>query len=392
MFAAAGVAPLLGSVAKGALPPLQPAPAAKGMVPRRILGKTGVSVPCMALGCTQKKPAEMQRCLEFGINHFDTAASYAGAEAGIGDFLKKNNVPRDKVFISTKPSDINTPVPIIAEIEKSLDKSLLDLGTDHIDLFCGIHACPKSDRITDELRTFAEAQKKKGKIRFFGFSNHANMVDNLTKAATLPWIDAVLVQYNYRLANNPKLSEAIDVCVKANIGLIAIKSQGFGAKTMSDAELAITNVFTKKGYDLPQAKIKFLLEDKRFTSTSVGMKGVEQVDSCVAAALNKTSLGPEGKVALEQHAQATCSSYCAGCPNICGAALPSDLPMMSDVMRFLMYSESYDEHDRAWRLFNKLPQTAREGMLTADYRLAETLCPQRIPIAGMVAEALQRFS
>ena len=116
------------------------------------------------------------------------------------------------------------------------------------------------------------------------------------------------------------------------------------------------------------------------------------MDSCVAAALNKASLGTAAKVALQEHAEATCSSYCAGCPNICGAALPSDLPMMSDVMRFLMYSESYDEHDRAWRLFNTLPQTAREGMLTADYRLAETLCPQRIPIAGMVAEALQRFS
>ena len=274
MFAAAGVAPLLGSVAKGALPPLQPAPAANGMVPRRILGKTGVSVPCMALGCTQKKPAEMLRCLEFGINHFDTAASYAGAEAAIGETLKKNNIPRDKVFISTKPADINTPTPIISKVQASLDKSLMDLGTDHIDLFCGIHACPNSDRITDELHAFAEENKKKGKIRFFGFSNHANMVANLTKAATLPWIDAVLVQYNYRLANNPKLSEAIDACVKANIGLIAIKTQGFGAKNMSDAETLITNVFTQKGYDLPQAKIKFVLEDKRFASCSVGMKGV----------------------------------------------------------------------------------------------------------------------
>ena len=67
--------------------------------------------------------------------------------------------------------------------------------------------------------------------------------------------------------------------------------------------------------------------------------------------------------------------------------------MMSDVMRFLMYSHSnYGEHDRARDLFHKLPHTAKEGMLAADYTHAESLCPQRIPIAGMVAEAFHRFA
>ena len=31
-------------------------------------------------------------------------------------------------------------------------------------------------------------------------------------------------------------------------------------------------------------------------------------------------------------------------------------------------------------------------MLAADYTHAESLCPQRIPIAGMVAEAFHRFA
>ena len=395
MLAAGGMMPLLASAANGASALLSstPSPAGQGKVPRRILGKTGVSVPCMAVGCTSNMPASMERALHWGFNHFDTAASYAGAEAGIGKFLKEKGIPRDQIFISTKPADIHTPLPVIEDIEKSLDNSLMLLGTDYIDLFCGVHACPKSDRLTDELGAFGEAQKKKGKIRFFGFSNHAGMVDNLTKAATLPWVDALLVQYSYRLANNPKLSEAIDACVAAKIGLISIKTQGFGAKTMSEPEKAITDVFTSQGYDEAQAKIKFVMEDKRFTSASIGMKTPEIVDSCASVALNKAALTPDAKTALETHARETCSTYCAGCPNICGAALPAGLPMMSDVMRYLMYSHSYyGEHDRARELFHKLPQTAKEGMLAADYSHAESLCPQRIPIAGMVAEAFHRFA
>ena len=410
MLAATGLAaPLLGSMAKGTqtpdsnwpfsapkpgVPSTSPqtgTPVGKGMVPRRKLGKTGVELPCMALGCTMKKPAEMERCLQFGINHFDTAASYAGAEAAIGDYLKQNKIPRDKVFISTKPKDINTPLPIISDIEASLDNSLKTLGVDYIDLFCGIHANPGPDRLTDELGAFGEEQKKKGKIKYFGFSNHAGMADNLAKAAKLPWVDAILLQYSYRLAGNTKLNAAIDECVKAGIGLISIKTQGFGAKTMSDAEKKLTDAFTGKGFNEAQAKIKFVLEDKRFTSCAIGMKGVDVVDSCAAAALDKITLDATDKVALETHARESCSGYCAGCPNICGAALPAGLPMMSDVMRFLMYSESYGEHDYASELFNKFSDETMAKMRAADYRHAETLCPQRIPIAGMVAEAFHRF-
>jgi hypothetical protein len=252
MIAAAGMIPFLGSVARAAgglaaAPDAgAPLPPVSGKVPRRILGKTGLSLPVVCMGGGFNKPFERARGYEWGINHFDTAASYNGGEVGIRKFMQDYKIPRDKITITTKPADINTPLPVIADIEKSLDKSLTDLGTDYVDIFCGVHACPRPDRITDELRTFAEEQKKKGKIRFFGFSNHVNMPDNLMTASTLPWIDVVILQYNYRLAGNTKLSAAIDACVKANVGMIAIKTQGFGTKPMTEAETKLTEAFTGK--------------------------------------------------------------------------------------------------------------------------------------------------
>jgi hypothetical protein len=44
------------------------------------------------------------------------------------------------------------------------------------------------------------------------------------------------------------------------------------------------------------------------------------------------------------------------------------LPMLSDVMRCLMYSHSYDERHRARAIFAQLSADARSKLMAADYR------------------------
>ncbi len=389
LMAAAGLCPLLAPVAKAAdvLTPVS------GQVPRRKLGKTGVMIPCLAVGAPQTAEV-MDRALHYGFTHWDTAASYSGCEPAIGRYFAQNKGARANVFLSAKPADITTPFPVVADVQKSLEQSLKEMKTDYIDMYFGVHAMRKPEQLTDELRQFAETAKKKGQIRFFGFSNHANMAENLPAAAKLDWIDACFVAYNYRYKAkpNPKLEAAIDACHQAGIGLIAIKTQGFGSKSLSAEEKVLTDHFTTKGYEEAQAKIKLVLEDKRFTSASVGMKTVEIVDSCAGAALDKSKLTQQDRQVLEQFAQTTCDSYCAGCANVCGAALPVGLPMISDIMRYRMYHENYGEPERARALFAQIPGDVRQQLLTTDFRQAEALCPQRIPIGELVTDACQKLA
>ena len=52
-------------------------------------------------------------------------------------------------------------------------------------------------------KPWAENAKKKGLIKYFGFSTHSNMARNLFEASKLGWVDAILTTYNFRLTERP---------------------------------------------------------------------------------------------------------------------------------------------------------------------------------------------
>jgi hypothetical protein len=121
------------------------------------------------------------------------------------------------------------------------------------------------------------------------------------------------------------------------------------------------------------------------------MENVTLLRSNVAAVLDKTNLTKEDRLVLNSYAQAVCSGYCAGCGNICDRALP-DTPCVSDIMRCLMYYNSYSDRDGARELFAQIPAGIRGRLPAADYSLAEARCPQRLPIAELVAEAVRKLA
>lgn len=98
----------------------------------------GNKIPALGLGTVPPKdPSELKAqvitAVKAGYRHIDTAWYY-GTEKYIGEALKElfdeGVVKREDLFITTKfwPSLYNNP-------EKSLDKSLSDLGLDYVDLF-----------------------------------------------------------------------------------------------------------------------------------------------------------------------------------------------------------------------------------------------------------------
>ena len=111
----------------------------------------------------------------------------------------------------------------------------------------------------------------------------------------------------------------------------------------------------------------------------------------VAAVLDKTELTRADIEVFKEYAKATCSGYCAGCAYICDSGLP-DAPYISDIMRYLMYYNSYGRHDEARELFAQIPANIRDKLLNMDYSLAEARCPQHLPISELVAEAVNKLA
>ena len=146
--------------------------------------------------------------------------------------------------------------------------------------------------------------------------------------------------------------------------------------------------FIGRGFTQEQACLKAVWEDQRITTICSQMANLTILSSNVAAALDKPSLTVADKAALEQHARATCSSYCAGCTSLCEAALAGRAPV-GDVMRSLMYYHGYSDRDLASSVFAGLPEATRQRLGAMDYSAAEQACPHRLPIGALMKEAAE---
>lgn len=70
--------------------------------------------------------AALERALDAGYRHFDTAQSY-GTEAEVGESLATSGLPRGSVFVTTKIAEDNYgPGRLIPSLEKSLQELKLD--------------------------------------------------------------------------------------------------------------------------------------------------------------------------------------------------------------------------------------------------------------------------
>ena len=357
-------------------------------VPKRVLGKTGVEVPVLTLGFSSaEQPIVLKKALQWGVNCWDTSLVSAGgnSELGIGQFITKNREVRKDLFIVTKESGSKTP----ADVEKCLKTSLERINTSHIDLYFGVYMMSDPAQLTDELKVWVKSAKERKLIRYFGFSTHSNMAKCLTAAAKCGWVDAIMTSYNFRLMQDAEMQIAVEACYKAGVGLIAMKTQGHKIETPEDKKLS--EHFLQRGFTEGQAKIKAVLEDKRISCACVSMGNVAVLTTNVAAVLDKTTLTQADMQVFKEYALETCSGYCAGCENICRSALPAGA-CISDVMRYLMYYNSYGERDTARQLFAQIPEDARNKLLTIDYSLAQSRCPQHLPIGKLVAEAVSKLA
>ena len=370
--------------------PVEPNTSAKAketypQVPTRPFGRANISVPILSFGAMfdiVENQILLYKTLQWGVNYWDTAYGYAGgnSETGIGQFLAKNSERRKDIFIVTKASGANNATSRTERLKASLAR----MNTNYIDLYYGVHALSDSAELTGELKQWAADAKAKGLIRYFGFSTHKNMADCLLAASKLDWIDAIMTSYNYRLMKNTNLSAAVDACHKAGIALIAMKTQGLSAE--SEDEKTLEQHFISRGFTQGQAKIKAVLQDGRICSACVTMKSVATITSNVAAVLDKTELSRSDLDFMDSYAKRTCSGYCAGCANLCAAAVPQ-MPYISDVLRSLMYYRKYGDAGLAKELFAEVAGRVNGPISGFDYRLAEKVCPNRIGISSLMKEA-----
>jgi predicted aldo/keto reductase-like oxidoreductase len=359
------------------------------MVPKRPFGETGVDVSILSLGGVLKPSDQLifRQAFKMGVTYWDAADSYGRGknEKAIGKYFAKFPDDRRKVFLVTK-AGASDPQKLTDKLNSSLQR----MNTSYVDLYFIHYVNDVENELTDEVKAWAEKAKAEGKIRFFGFSTHKNMENCMLAGAKLGWIDGIMMSYNYRLMVKDKMKRAVDACVKAGIGLTAMKTQAAftanfysSAGSEADQELKLTENFIKKGYTAEQAILKVVWENPNIASICSAMSNMTILQANVAAAVNKQNLSAGDKQRLRQFAQKTAPGYCAGCANICEHAVDFDIPV-SDILRYSMYCHGYGDRDKALTLFKALPADIKANIVKADYSKAEKYCPQKLKIGKVL--------
>lgn len=199
------------------------------------------SVPPVGLGCMnlshaygvppspEQGKAVLQRALDLGITHFDSAALYGFGrnEELVGPFLKSH---RDKVVLVSKcgmrgEDGVRTIDSRPEKLRTDIESSLTRLETDVIDLYY-LHrfdkgnAVPIEDSVGEMSRMVEE-----GKIRAIGLSE--------TSASTIRKGNAVhpiaAVQSEYSLWSRNVEIGVLDVCRELDIAFVAFSplARGF---------------------------------------------------------------------------------------------------------------------------------------------------------------------
>jgi aryl-alcohol dehydrogenase-like predicted oxidoreductase len=203
----------------------------KGL-PTRILGKTGVSVPLIAIGggsrfCTIKDPEKSTELLHYALDHgfyyWDTAHDYAYenviSEERYGMALENR---RDEVFLSTKVQKRTYD-----EAMRHVEESLKRLKTDRIDLYQihSVESMEDVEMIGAENGVLKVLQKLKDEkvTRFIGYSGHRS-AQAMAEMARRYDFDTMLIALNhYQEREGDFENQAIPEAAKRNMGILAMK-------------------------------------------------------------------------------------------------------------------------------------------------------------------------
>ena len=299
-------------------------------MPMQRLGNSGVEVSRLCfgtmtfgtqweqIGITTQPEADalVGRCLDAGINFFDTADVYSGgeSESALGKALGKR---RHEVILATKVrsrmSDAPNDVGLTRHhILNGVDASLRRLGTDFIDLY-QVHCWDTATPLEETLRALDDCVRW-GKVRYIGASNYAawQLMKSLALSDRYGLERFITLQPLYNLVMRDIEAELVPLCEDQKLGILPWSplAGGFlsgkyrrGAKAPAgtrrsgvesqflqfdearglDVVDALDAVAKLHGGTVAQAAINWLLAKPYVTSVVLGARNMAQLEDNLAA-------------------------------------------------------------------------------------------------------------
>lgn len=323
-----------------------PAPDRYSTVTYRRCGRSGLSLPTISLGLWQNfgsaRPLEtareiLRRAFDLGVCHFDLANNYGppygSAEETFGRVMASDfRRYRDEMVVSTKAGYDMWPGPYgnwgsRKYLLASLDQSLRRMGLEYVDVFYS-HRPDPSTPLEETLGALASAVHQ-GKAIYTGISNYS-AEQTRQAAALLRELGAPLLihQPSYSIFNRWVEPGLLDAVGEEGVGCIVFSPLAQGLLTdrylrgipegsrasqnwslrpemLSDDNMAkvrgLAAIAARRGQQLAQMALAWVLRDPRVTSALVGVSSVAQLEANLAA-LKNLDFSPEELSEIDRYA------------------------------------------------------------------------------------------
>jgi diketogulonate reductase-like aldo/keto reductase len=175
----------------------------------------GAKIPVVGLGTGGRMDEDcadiVASALRSGCRHIDTSRNY-GSEPAIGRAIRAAGVPRQDIFITSKVAHEDLHA---ADVERSAETSLRELGIDWLDLLL-VHWPNRAIPLTETMPAFAKV-KRRGLARHIGVANFTvALLDEAVRCSPEP-LAANQVEYHAHLDQ----SKVLGACRRHGLVLIA---------------------------------------------------------------------------------------------------------------------------------------------------------------------------
>lgn len=339
-------------------------------IPRRVLGRTNLSVSLLGFGVGDFIDPAVYRCaVDLGINYFHLSFDRHSVQLQPPDKFNMQALAalrpmRRRIVVSYMPTVRTSKPELLADLDDFLRQS--EFG--HVDVW---FVCCPSPELLDEFADALTHAKAAGKARWGALSTHSLARDMPKLAAEDSPVDVVMMGYNFASSKDDKKH------------LATLHAAGRGITPMKP----LAGRFYKDVVDTPGPLLRWLANDARVHSIPVAMKKLSHVRQNVIAL--QQPLSPRDRQTLEAMLAHTSPRFCRLC-GACQGQCPRGLAV-SDLVRSAMYADGYENRRMARSRFHSIP-AAQRNIPCKDCSGCSVQCPNGVAIRGRLLRAQQLFT
>ncbi|MFC1454104.1 aldo/keto reductase [Verrucomicrobiota bacterium] len=284
----------------------------------RELGRTGMNISIIGFGGMRffnkneaTATATVQRCLERGINFFETGGYGNGkSEEWLGRALWQS-CRREDVVLADKV--VACDMPSADQVRAGLEAALKRYQTDYFDVFSfwGTNTREMHEHVLKGGPLDAALKaKEEGLVRALGITTHAQPDWIREFVDAYPWDMVVLKEHILYT----RQQETIAYLGEKGVGVVVMTPLAGGVVCAPGAELKAE--FDRAGTSAAQLGLRYLVSNPHITSAISGMTTPEEVDENAVAGETggPLSAAEEALVALvHQKTSALDEKFCTSC-------------------------------------------------------------------------------